>query len=145
MPWGRTCEDFFRYEVPKRSQMVTSKLAASVVKKIFATDKRIGFCALVDANGRLEAGGMRPGVRSLEPKEETAKIVTRMFLTQSMNQAADPFLGRANWVIVRRESLVQITFPLPAGEQLQITATLEYPISKVANLAQFVNQLATKK
>jgi hypothetical protein len=121
--------------------MVASALAASVVKNIFATDRRIQFCAVVDANGTIEAGGMRPGVRPLEPPAETAKIVTRMFLNQAMNQATDPYLGRASWAIVRREKLVQVTFPLPEQKQLQITATLDYPISKVAKLAQYVNKL----
>jgi len=121
--------------------MVTTTLAGSVVKKIFATDKRIRFCAVVDENGKIEAGGMRPGVRSLEPAAETERIVTRMFLNQAMNQATDPYLGRARWAIVRREKLVQITFPLPEQKVLQITATLDYPISKVGKLGQYVNRL----
>jgi hypothetical protein len=119
--------------------MVAVKRADSVVKKIFASDKRIHFCAVVGADGRIEAGGMRPGIRSLEPAVETARIVTRMFLSQAMNQAADQYLGRANWAIVRREGLVQITFPLPEGKQVQVTASLDYPISKVDKLNGLVN------
>jgi len=121
--------------------MTAPKPADSAVKKIFATDKRIQFCALVDANGKIEAGGMRPGVRSLEPAAETPKIVTRMFLNQGINQAIDPYLGRASWAIVRREKLIQITFPLPEQKQLQITASLGYPISKVAKLRRYLNEL----
>ncbi len=121
--------------------MVATTLADSVVKKIFATDRRIQFCALVDANGKLEAGGMRPGLKSLEPAVETARIVTRMFLNQAMNQATDPYLGRVMWSIIRREKLVQITFPLPGQRQLQITATVDYPISKAAKLARYTGQL----
>ena len=114
----------------------------SVVKKIFSTDKRIKFCALVDSDGKVEAGGMRRGVRFLEPEAETARIVTRMFLNQAMNQASDPYFGRVNWAIIHREKLVQITFPLPGQKQLQITAALGYPVSKVAKLGRFVRQLS---
>ena len=114
----------------------------SVVKKIFATDKRIKFCALVDSDGKIEAGGMRRGVRFLEPEAETARIVTRMFLNQAMNQASDPYFGRVNWAIIHREKLVQITFPLPGQKQLQITTALGYPVSKVAKLGRFVKQLS---
>lgn len=113
----------------------------SVVKKIFSTDKRIKFCAVVDSEGKIEAGGMRPGARFLEPETETARIVTRMFLNQAMNQASDPYFGRVNWAIIHREKLVQITFPLPGQKQMQIMAALGYPVSKVAKLGKYVNQL----
>jgi len=121
--------------------MVAAKIADSVVKKIFATDQRIKFCAVVDSDGKIEAGGMRKGVRFLEPEAETARIVTRMFLNQAMNQASDPYFGRVDWAIVHREKLVQITFPLPGQRQLQITTALGYPISKMAKLGKFVSQL----
>jgi len=113
----------------------------SVVKKIFATDKRIKFCALVDSDGKIEAGGMRRGIRFLEPEAETERIVTRMFLNQAMNQASDQYFGRVNWAIIHREKLIQITFPLPGQKQLQITTALGYPVSKVAKLGQYVSQL----
>ena len=113
----------------------------SVVKKIFATDKRIKFCALVNSDGKIEAGGMRRGVRFLEPEAETERIVTRMFLNQAMNQASDQYFGRVNWAIIHREKLVQITFPLPGQKQLQITTALGYPVSKVSKLGRYVNQL----
>jgi hypothetical protein len=118
--------------------MVAAPSAGSLVKKVFSTDKRIQFCAVVDSTGRIEAGGMRPGMKPLEPEAETARIVTRMFLNQAMNQATDQYLGRAGWAIVRRERLVQITFPLPEQKQLQITASLDYPISKVPKLGQYI-------
>ena len=121
--------------------MVTTTRPDSLVKKIFATDKRIQFCGVVDANGNLEAGGMRPGVQYLEPAAETAKIVTRMFLNQAIVQANDRHLGRVSWVMVRREKLLQITFPLPERKQLQIATRLDYPISKVTKLVKYANQL----
>ena len=77
----------------------------------------------------------------MEPEAETERIVTRMFLNQAMNEASDPYFGPVNWAIIHREKLVQITFPLPGRKQLQITATLAYPISKVAKLGRYVNQL----
>lgn len=121
--------------------MAASALAESVVKKIFETDKRIRFCALVDSDGKIEAGGIRPGVRFLEPAAETERIVTRMFLNQAMNEASDQYFGRVSWAVIHREKLVQITFPLLGKKQLQITAARDYPVSKVARLGRYVNQL----
>jgi hypothetical protein len=118
--------------------MASPTRSRSLVRKIFATDKRIQFCAVVDAKGKIEAGGMRPGVQSLEPAEETEKIVTRMFLNQAIDQATDPYLGRTNWAIIRREKLIQITFPLPERKHLQIAASLDYPISKAAKLGSYI-------
>lgn len=121
--------------------MVTTTLAESVVKKIFATDRRIQFCALVDSEGKIEAGGIRRGVRFLEPAAETERIVIRMFLNQAMNQVSDPYFGRVNWAVVNREKLLQITFPAPGKKQVQITATRGYPMSKVAKLSKYVSLL----
>jgi hypothetical protein len=124
--------------------MASPALAESAVKKIFASDKRIKFCAVVNSEGRIEAGGIRPGVRLLEPAGETSAIVTRMFLNQAMNEASDPYFGRVNWLIVHREKVVQITFPLPGQKQLQVTAALDYPVSKVAKLIQYASRLGVK-
>jgi hypothetical protein len=106
-------------------------------QEVFATEKRIQFCAVVDSNGRLEAGGMRPGMKPLEPEAETERIVTRTFL----DQATDPYLGRARWAIVRRERLVQVTFPLSGDRQLQLAASADYTVSKVAKLSQYLDDL----
>jgi Family of unknown function (DUF6659) len=124
--------------------MVAATLAESVVKKIFATDKRIQFCALVDSDGKIEAGGIRPGVRFLEPSAETERIVIRSFLNQAMNEASDPYFGRVNWSVIHREKLVQVSFPVPGKKQLQITATRGYPISNVAKLSKYVDRLGVK-
>jgi hypothetical protein len=121
--------------------MVATTLAERMVKKIFASDKRIQFCAVVNEKGKVETGGMRPGIQSLEPSVETAMIVTRMFLNQGINQTNDRYLGRTLWAIIRREKLVQMTFPLPQQKQMQITATLDYPISKVNALRKYVDQI----
>lgn len=66
-----------------------------------------------------------------------------MFLNQTMSRASDPYFGRVNWAIIHREKLVQITLPLPGQKQMQITAALGYPVSKVAKLGRYVNQLGT--
>jgi hypothetical protein len=121
--------------------MAATRLSERVVKNIFASDKRIQFCAIVDGNGKIEAGGMRRGVRSLEPTVETEKIVTRIFLNEGINQAIDAYLGRTLWAIIGREKLVQMTFPLPKQKQLQITASLDYPISKVKELRHYMDKL----
>ena len=121
--------------------MVTAA-ADSVVKKILATDRRIQFCAIVNSGGKLEAGGMRHGVRSLEPAAETARIVTRMFLNQGLAQVNDPSLGRTRWIMIQRDKVIQITFPLPEGRQLQIAASIGYPISKAVALKRYADGLA---
>jgi hypothetical protein len=121
--------------------MVASKVADSIVKKIFSTDKRIQFCALVNSEGEIEAGGIRPGLKYLEPSKQTRLIVTRTFLNQVMSETSDRYFGRVNWALVHREKLLQITFPLKNRRQLQITASLRYPISRVPKLVRYASQL----
>jgi len=116
-------------------------LSDAVVKKILAHEKRIRFCAVVNERGEIEAGGIRPGVEPLEPGHETAKIATRLSLLEAIDRASSPFLGRPNWAIIHREKLIQILFPLPEHKQLQITATLDYEISNVAELSRYVDEL----
>lgn len=84
---------------------------------------------------------MRPGLRSLEPAEETKRIVQRLFLSQTMNQAADSYLGPASWAIVRRQKLLHITLPLSDGRQLQVTASVGYPAANVDRLDELVRQV----
>ncbi len=50
-------------------------------ENVFAFDSRIRFCALLDTAGRIAAGGMRPGLKSLEPGEEAERIDVQMALS----------------------------------------------------------------
>ena len=118
--------------------------AENLVETIFATDRRIRFCAVVDSSGNLEAGGMRPGFKFLEPKSETQKIVMRMFLNMAIDKATDPYLGSVSWAMVRRKKLLHITFPLAEGRQVQITATIAFPLSNMTKLGKLVAKLGKK-
>ena len=124
-----------------REKPPTGHNAKSVVKRIFETDKRIQFCALVDSRGKIESGGMRPGVQSLEPSDETHRIVARSWLRRQISAADDIYLGSVSWVIIRRKKVLQITFPLSKNRQLQIAAAPSYPISKLPALTRFVSSL----
>lgn len=88
---------------------------------------------IVSKEGILLDTVKRAGVDSLEPPEETEKIARRWALARGMTSAADNFFGNMKTIIVRREKLVEMFFPLP-GQNVIISASPEFPLDEVPRL-----------
>lgn len=83
---------------------------------IFAADRNIRFAGIIDKMGTLVAGGMRKGIKPLEPKENRRKLYIEYALRNAMRSEFDPEYGRAVYSMSERERIKIATFPY--GENL---------------------------
>ncbi|MGI0048849.1 MAG: DUF6659 family protein [Nitrososphaera sp.] len=84
--------------------------------KIFAADRNIRFAGAIDKMGTLVAGGMRKGIKPLEPREDRRKLYIEYALRNAMRSEFDDEYGKTIYAMSEREKIKIATFP--HGEHL---------------------------
>jgi len=107
-------------------------------EKVFKLDKRIRYCGVLDERGKVTSGGMRPGVKSLEPDEEAERIDLQVVLTRSMSESAQPYLGRTNYVIIHRENVMFVAMPRKDRRTILVSTEPSFPLAKVSAVFKVV-------
>lgn len=114
------------------------------LQRVFDFDARIRYCAVLDEMGRTITGGMRPGLPSLEPKDEAERVDIQMVVTRGMSDAADSYLGKTDYVVVHRDKLMFIALPRSGGKTVLISAEPDLPIERLKELKKVVDECYSK-
>jgi len=107
--------------------------------KIFRFDRRIRYFGILDEMGRITAGGMRPGLASLEPEDAAEKVDLQMAVTRGMTEAATKYFGRTNYIIIHREKLMLIALPRSDRHTGLISAEPDFPLEKLGELMKIAD------
>jgi len=111
------------------------------VKRIFEFDTRIRLCMIIGNDGKNLAGGMRPGLESLEPSSETGRLQRDETVTRRMDENWNKYFGRIYFTIERRERILIINFYLSDSRTIVVTAESDFPVQKVQRLCELVDNL----
>jgi hypothetical protein len=84
---------------------------------------------VIDRMGRLVAGGMRKGVRSLELDSE--KLYLEFALRSEMRKDFDAEFGKTIFSFTEREKVKLASFPLNGGYILRVSMERKEPHSKI--------------
>ncbi len=79
--------------------------------KIFASDRNIRFAGVIDKMGTLVAGGMRKGIKPLEPREDRRKLYIEYALRNAMRSDFDMEYGRVVYTLSERKKIKIASFP----------------------------------
>lgn len=89
-----------------------SKKYEKLCDSIFALDRGVRFAGVIDKMGNLVAGGMKEGVRPLEPREERRRLYLEFALRNAMRQDFDEEYGRVIYTLSEREKIKITSFPM---------------------------------
>lgn len=81
-------------------------------KRVMDLDPKIRFVGLVNEKGRLVAGGMRDGLRSLEDLRDDEMLYMELVLRAKMRREFDKVLGPVQFAMSYREKIIVMSFPL---------------------------------
>jgi Family of unknown function (DUF6659) len=81
-------------------------------KKILELEPRIRFAGLINSNGRLIAGGMKPGFQSLEDARDDEMMYMELVLRAKMRREFDKVLGPVKFAMSYRDKLIIMSFPV---------------------------------
>jgi hypothetical protein len=94
-------------------------------ESIFALSSGLRFVGVIDRMGRLVAGGMRKGVRSLELDSE--KLYLEFALRSEMRKDFDAEFGKTIFSFTEREKLKLASFPLNGSYILRVSMERKEP------------------
>lgn len=93
-----------------------------VVQNILTLDPRVRFVGIIDDEGQLVKGGMKEGVRALEPtKKDEDKLYLKWFLIQAMTNEWNSFLGEKILLYTRYEKVEMYGIPLKNSRILLVS------------------------
>jgi len=119
---------------------VKGPLSQEQISSIFAFHPSIHFVTLVNDDGTLLDAVKRAGLNPLEPPEETHKILERWAAARSTLAGSDKILGRMRTIIVRREKIVELLFPL-TDFMIIISVHPAFPLDKTRQLESLLSKL----
>lgn len=84
-------------------------------KKVMELDSKIRFAGLINERGRLFAGGMREGVKSLEAQKDDEMLYMELVLRAKMRREFDKVLGPVEFAMSYRGKVIIMSFPVSNG------------------------------
>ncbi|MGB9124131.1 MAG: DUF6659 family protein [Nitrosotalea sp.] len=111
-------------------------------KQVLDLDPKIRFAALISPMGRLVAGGMKPGLLSLEESRDNEMIYMQLALKVNLRKAFDKAFGPVKFSMAYRENLILMSFPLD-GNIFFISAEKNIDFYKLAfKILEVINSKA---
>ncbi|MGI0088273.1 MAG: DUF6659 family protein [Nitrosotalea sp.] len=83
-----------------------------ICKKVMDLDPKIRFAGIINERGRLFAGGMRSGLRSLEDSRDDEMLYMELVLRAKMRREFDTVLGPVQFAMSYREKVIIMSFPV---------------------------------
>jgi hypothetical protein len=92
---------------------------------IFALSSTIRSAVVIDKIGKLVAGGMRQGIRSMEDKDDSQKLYVEFALRSVMREEFDKEFGKTIYSFSEREKIKLASFPLNDHHILRVSIEKE--------------------
>lgn len=101
-----------------------------VCKKVMDLDPKIRFAGIINEKGRLFAGGMKEGVKSLEETRDDEMLYMQLVLRAKMRREFDKVLGSVEFALSYREKVIIMSFPMK-DHVLLLSTEKEIDISEI--------------
>jgi hypothetical protein len=92
---------------------------------IFTLSPTIRSAVVIDKIGKLVAGGMRDGIKSMEDKEDSQKLYVEFALRSVMREEFDEEFGKTIYSFSEREKIKLASFPLDNHHILRVSIKKE--------------------
>lgn len=82
----------------------------------------VRFAGVIDDGGRLVAGGSDPEISPLERDEESLRSFMKFISKITISNEHDDSLGPVNYIAIRRDRVVLVSFPFPLSRVLLLVS-----------------------
>jgi hypothetical protein len=110
-------------------------------QKIVRFDKRIRACSILDEKGNLLHQVVKDKVIGLIPQSEQLKLLIQTALQVGIDKMWDKYLGSTCHIIITREKITIMIFPLADMKSIMITAQTSFPTTRLAKLGRFIDSI----
>ena len=103
----------------------------TLCKKVLDLDDKIRFAGIINEKGKLVAGGLRQGLKSLEDPKDDEMLFMELALRVKMRQEFDKQLGPVKFSLSMREKVIVMSFPVDNLHILYLSADRNFDFAKV--------------
>lgn len=125
---------------PPAAETTAKALEASFARRVFRFDRRIRQFSVIGAVGHELLSASRPNLVSLEPEEETRKILKQIMLMKGILDGQNKYHGRITGAVVIREKLTMIMFD-GIDKVYLFSAEPDFPLAKVDKLGKLLDTI----
>ena len=115
------------------------------LRSILDFSPTLRYVLLVREDGKSEESVGRDSTESFEPEEETKMVLRRFAIGRGMTSGSEKYFGRMLTLIVRREKLVELLFPLARNHMVLVSADPTFPLELTPQLEALVRSLRLGK
>ena len=113
-----------------------------ICESILEFHSGIRFAGIIDKMGKLVAGGMREGLRSME--HDSAELFLEFALRSEMRKDFDKEFGKTVYSYSVRENVKLASFPLWQSHVLRISMEIKVPHNEIINSTLKIISSSTK-
>jgi len=117
--------------------MEEAKKYRALYDQIFAADRRVRYTVVLDEAGRVVAGGMRPGVKSIETLEHERRVDFQVAILAGVIKTWSKVFGPTSFIFFKHEKINLIVFPI-ANRQLDVSTQPDFPLEDVPKILRIV-------
>lgn len=99
--------------------------------KVFKIDDKIRSARVINNKGKLDAGGMREGLRALEDYKKDEMLFMELSLRVRMRHEFDEEFGPVEFSLSYRGKIIVISFPMKENRVLLVTTERQVDLGKV--------------
>ena len=121
----------------KLVRLLTPPNYDKMIKKILKFNRKLRYISVLDKNGRRIAGGMRRGIKSLEPAEEELRLMSHVESESSTRETWDSYFGKTMYTIVKRENVTMIIYPHDK-KNILVSAEPVFNINEVPDIRELI-------
>ena len=108
------------------------------LEPLLAFDPRIRCVVEIRFSGEVVASTRRRGLESLEPESETVRVLNQSAIGAGMGSSMNGYHGRVKVVIVVRERVSLIVFPL-VDSLILLSADPDFPLQETNQIAKVLD------
>ncbi|CAN5197052.1 hypothetical protein BH18THE2_BH18THE2_21550 [soil metagenome] len=113
-----------------------------ICESILELHSGIRFAGIIDKMGKLVAGGMREGLRSME--HDSAELYLEFALRSEMRKDFDKEFGKTVYSYSVRENVKLASFPLWQSHVLRVSMEIKVPHNEIINATLKILSSSTK-
>jgi hypothetical protein len=113
-----------------------------ICESILEFHSGIRFAGIIDKMGKLVAGGMREGLRSME--HDSAELYLEFALRSEMRKDFDKEFGKTVYSYSVRENVKLASFPLWQSHVLRVSMEIKVPHNEIINATLKILSSSTK-
>jgi hypothetical protein len=108
-------------DIPLEHIMLDKNTLDQLCNPIFTLDSTIRFVGIINKMGKLVAGGMKQGLKSMENNEKSLELYMEFVLKNEMNKDFDLEFGKTIYSFSEREKIKLASFPLDDNYLLRVS------------------------